>query len=102
MNACCSNCNIAKIALLNFDSLFLLFSKILCYMEQFYYQPCVGSVGQSSAIEVTYSERSFSALESSGQLTVTISLLEHIEDIFNLTVIPIAKYPLDAEGTYVR
>ena len=71
-------------------------------MEQFYYQPCVDSVGQSSGIEVTYSERSFSALESSGQLTVTISLLEHTEDIFNLTVIPIAKYPLDAEGTYVR
>ena len=102
MNACCSNCNIAKIALLNFDSLFLLFSKILCYMEQFHYQPCVDSVGQSSGIEVTYSERSFSTLESSGQLTVTISLLEHIEDIFNLTVIPIAKYPLDAEGMYVR
>lgn len=74
---------------------------ILDYMEQFYYQPCIGSMGQSSGIEVTYSERSFSTLESTGQLTVTISLLEDTEYVFNLNVIPMAKYPLDAEGIIV-
>ena len=59
---------------------------------------CVDSMGQSSGIEVTFRERSFSALESSRQLTITLSILEDMENVFNLSVIPIAKYPPDAEG----
>ena len=66
------------------------------------YLPYVGSVVQPSGSVVAFRERSFSALESSGQLTVTVSLLEDAGNVFNLSVIPIAKYPLEAEGTIIH
>ena len=55
-------------------------------------------IGQSNGIEVTFSERSFTALESSEQFTLTILISGDVESPFDLNVIPIAKYPLDAEG----
>ena len=55
-------------------------------------------IGQSNGIEVTFSERSFTALESSKQLTLTILISGDVESLFDLNIIPIAKYPLDAEG----
>ena len=59
----------------------------------------VDTSGQSNGVEVTFSERSFTALESDEQITVTILVTGSLRQPFNLNVIPIAKYPLDAEGT---
>ena len=58
----------------------------------------VDSMGQSNGVDVTFSERSFTALESSGQLMVTILISGDVKEPFDLNVIPIAKYPMDAEG----
>ena len=66
------------------------------------YLAYVGAVVRPSGSVVAFRERSFSALESSGQLTVIISLLEDAGNVFNLSVIPIAKYPLEAEGTIMH
>ena len=65
-----------------------------CLLKRYYLCTCVGSNG----IEVAFTEKSFLALESSEQLMVTISVLEDVENVFDLNVIPTAKYPLDAEG----
>ena len=46
-----------------------------------------------------FSERSFTALESSEQITATILIAGSLRQPFDLNVIPIEKYPLDAEGT---
>ena len=51
-------------------------------------------------LRVAFNERSFTALESSEQVTVTIAISGIVQEPFDLNVIPIAKYPLDAEGTY--
>ena len=61
---------------------------------------CVDTSGQSNGVEVAFNERSFTALESSEQVTVTIVISGIVHEPFDLNVIPIAKYPLDAEGTY--
>ena len=62
----------------------------------------VDSMGQSNGVEVTFSERSFTGLESTEQLMVTILILGDAEEPFDLNVIPIAKYPMDAEGMIIR
>ena len=60
----------------------------------------VDTSGQSNGIDVAFSDRSFTALESNEQITITISISGNVQEPFDLNVIPIAKYPLDAEGNY--
>ena len=60
---------------------------------------CLDTSGQSNGIEVAFSERSFTALESSEEITISITISGNAQEPFDLNVIPIAKYPLDAEGT---
>jgi len=52
-------------------------------------------VQETAEINFTFSKRSFTALESSGQLIATILISGESSDSFDLIAIPVAKHPLD-------